>query len=284
MKAEYKTVRHGTHYLLGEGEGYAYNSWKSECYTLASHMHECFEFVYVKEGTCIYTIEGKEFVVSSGDIIFTCPNEIHLFSFPQKCMFERHFLHVYPNYVKNFQTVADELLLRSHEHKNLIPAYLVEQYNLDKYFTDLRYYHDISALETYMIAHSCITGLMAKICNILRTTEINCDSSFQNNYINKILRYIHIHSAESISLSNIADDVHITPVYVSKLFKKETGMTLKSYINMYRIVKAKNFMLAGYRIIDLPDKCGFKDYSTFYRAFLKYSGISPEEFKRQNGF
>ncbi len=277
--SDFPRIRHGNHHLLGDNEGYLYNSWCSECYSLDAHIHECFEFVYITEGSCIYTIEGREFVVSAGDLIFTVPNEIHSFSFPKKCMFKRHFLHVYPNFIADFPEAIGELLNFNTQHKNLIQAYLVEQHGLDKYFCDLRKYSNVSNPETYMMAKSCTFGIISKILHILRTQNSTSEITFSNTHINKIINYIHSHSTNAITLNEISENIHLSSVYISRLFKKETGMTLTEYLNMYRIVNAKNLILSGEKITILPEKCGFENYSTFYRAFVQYTGTSPEKFR-----
>lgn len=282
MSDKYERVHHGNHHKSDGKDGYVYNCRRSETYTLKSHLHECFEFVYITEGTCVYTVEGTEFVVSAGDMIFTAPNEIHSFSFPQKGMFYRQFLHVYPNYITEFPEIMQYLTEQSAARRNLIPSYLVKQYELDRYFKDLRQYRNIDRSETFMMAKSCAMGLIAKISEILRNGGITHTSHFQNKHINNIMQYISLHHSQPVTLSDIAAEVHVSSVYASKLFKKETGMTLKSYINMCRIVNAKNLILAGEKIIELPEKCGFENYSTFYRAFVKYAGISPDDFKKAN--
>lgn len=282
MSEKYERFHHGNHRKLGGKDGYVYNCRRSETYTLKSHLHECFEFVYITEGTCVYTVEGTEFVVSAGDIIFTAPNEIHSFSFPQKGMFYRQFLHVYPNYITEFPDIMQYITQQSSARRNLIPSYIVKQYDLDRYFNDLHFYRIDDTPETFMMAKACAMGLIAKISTLLRRGYITHTSHFQNRHINNIMQYISMHNAQPITLNDIAAEIHVSAVYVSKLFKKETGMTLKSYINMCRIVNAKNLILAGEKIIELPEKCGFENYSTFYRAFVKYAGISPEDFKKSN--
>lgn len=80
---------HGNHRMMGENDGYMYRYERSAGYQLNSHIHACYEFVYFIEGRLMYTVEGCEYFVSPGDIIFTRPCELHSFSFPQKCVFER---------------------------------------------------------------------------------------------------------------------------------------------------------------------------------------------------
>lgn len=269
---------HGNH-VLGSSDGYLYCNRHFLVKSVEPHIHSFYEFIYITEGTCVYNIDGVEFVTSPGDLIFTCPSNIHAFTFPKKCEFTRQFLRVYPDYIKDFPEVSARLHYHSANHKNHIPAYLVEQYGLDQYFSDLNSYNNIEQPETFMIALSCVTGLLAKVNHILQNTDTEDVKLFENKHINKILEYITSHFAQSITLDDIAAEVHMSAVYISKLFKEETGMTLKSYINMYRVVHAKNLILGGEKISSLYEKCGFENYSTFYRAFVKCVGMSPECFK-----
>ena len=270
---------HGNHYILKPTDGYTYCCRRSLSYDCATHTHECYEFVYFKEGTCVYTVEGTDFLVSPGDLIFTCPNESHSFTFKQECMFHRQFLHIYPDYIKDFPEITKQLRLHSSLRKNHIPSYLVEQHGLNRYFSNLMRHHVEPEPETYVMAYSCSVGLMAKISHILSNTEAEDATLSTNAHINKILEYIAMHFTEAISLEDLAKEVNMSTVYISKLFKKETRMTLKMYINMYRIIHAKKLILSGEKISTLYEKCGFENYSTFYRAFIKYVGISPENFK-----
>ena len=58
-------------------------------------------------------------------------------------------------------------------------------------------------------------------------------------------------------------------------------MTIKSYLTMRRIRKAKNMIMEGHKTMSVFVDCGFSDYSTFYRAFMKIVGMSPDKFKQQ---
>ncbi|MDR2932076.1 MAG: response regulator, partial [Oscillospiraceae bacterium] len=64
-----------------------------------------------------------------------------------------------------------------------------------------------------------------------------------SDYILKALEYIHIHYAEDISLSTISNDIHISPIYFSRIFKEQTGNTFIEYLTHYRISMAKEMLL-----------------------------------------
>lgn len=275
-------IAHGNHRILGQNNGYIYRYCRSDGYELTSHLHECYEFVYITEGHCVYTIEGREHIVSPGDLIFTRPNELHSFSFPEKCTFTRQFLHIYSEYIDEFPVFDEFFHSEKYIDKGLIPSYLVEKYEIDNIFSTLQKYSDISYQETYLIAYSSAIQLMAKIMLILKTEKLNSQNNTNHKSINNIINYINFHLKEDISLDDIANATFMSPVYISRLFKSKIGMNLKTYINMRRIVIAKNMMLQNEKISNIYDKCGFKNYSTFYRAFVRFVGMSPEQFKARS--
>lgn len=278
---DYINEHHGNHSISDKNNGYIYRYARSDGYTLQSHLHTCYEFVHFISGNPMYTVEGHEYRISPGDIIFTRPNELHSFSFPKKCIFERQFFHIYPDYIKDFPEITE---LIKHYHggcKNYIPAQVVQQYDLPKIFAILRQYNDSTNPETHAVAYSCAILLMVKMNEILRTIDFDALRPPGNPTIRKILDFIDSALVEKLTLDNIAKATFLSPVYLSSLFKKEMGMTIKDYINMNRILLAKNRILNGEKISSLYHKCGFNDYSTFYRAFLKYVKMSPDEFKKQ---
>lgn len=84
----------------------------------------------------------------------------------------------------------------------------------------------------------------------------------------------------NLSLTQIAREIKLSPKYVSKLFKIETGQGLLDYINAVRIQKAKERMLHHEEPIQkLAEAVGYSNAKTFRRAFRKIEGINPGQFR-----
>ena len=86
----------------------------------------------------------------------------------------------------------------------------------------------------------------------------------------------------NLNIDDIAEHMFLNKSYISRLFKSETGLTISVYINMRRVMMAKNLLLAGENAMDIFYQCGFSDYTTFYRVFKKYTDMSPEQFKKKH--
>ncbi|MCR2807050.1 response regulator [Paenibacillus soyae] len=90
--------------------------------------------------------------------------------------------------------------------------------------------------------------------------------------------------AEPLSLQSVATAVHVTPVWLSKLFKKEKQKTFLEYLTDIRIEKAKD-MLADiqYKVYQISYEVGYKDPVHFSKLFKKQVGCTPKEYRRQRG-
>jgi AraC-like DNA-binding protein/ligand-binding sensor protein len=94
------------------------------------------------------------------------------------------------------------------------------------------------------------------------------------------LAYIRDHYAEHITLNDVAQHVFLSPTYLSKLFKIETGQSFKSYLNRIRIERSKELMSDNsMSIAKISYSVGFEDQSYYTKVFRQYEGISPYQYR-----
>lgn len=94
-------------------------------------------------------------------------------------------------------------------------------------------------------------------------------------------QYILSHYMEDISRSEIAKQVHLAPEYVAKVYKKQTGKNLKERIVECRIEQAKILLERGERVSEVAEKVGFDNFTYFSTLFKKYTGVSPNQYRKQ---
>lgn len=98
-----------------------------------------------------------------------------------------------------------------------------------------------------------------------------------------VKRYIRAHYREDISLSALAEMVNISPVYLSRLFKKEEGINFLDYLNQCRIEEARNLLRdIQLNINDISELSGFHNTKYFSKIFKKSVGITPSEYRRRH--
>ena len=102
--------------------------------------------------------------------------------------------------------------------------------------------------------------------------------------VSSVIRYIHRHYEKpDLSIQEIAGTVHLSVGYLSSIFRKETGMTIKNYLTELRINKAQELLEKdGMKIGDVSRMVGYRSSQYFSQAFYKSVGILPTEYRRKN--
>lgn len=97
----------------------------------------------------------------------------------------------------------------------------------------------------------------------------------------KIVGYVEEHYGDSnLSIVMLGDYFEMTPHYLSKQFKNETGENLKTYINMYRIQKSKELIaVSNKNLNEIAQEVGFIDSNAFIRVFKQCEGITPGKYR-----
>ncbi|MFC6333213.1 helix-turn-helix domain-containing protein [Paenibacillus septentrionalis] len=94
--------------------------------------------------------------------------------------------------------------------------------------------------------------------------------------IKKIVDYIHLHFAETVEIEMLADMANLHAVYLGKLFKDNTGFTIKAYLNRVRVNHAEQLLAGGKSSVsEVAEQCGFRDIFYFSKVFKKTKGYAP---------
>ncbi|MDF2657563.1 MAG: xylS [Paenibacillus sp.] len=97
--------------------------------------------------------------------------------------------------------------------------------------------------------------------------------------IQQILEIIEQELAEKLSLDEIGKRLYMHPSYLSRMFKKETGLTFSDYILQIRMTRSKSMLESGMKIQEVAALNGFPDAAYFSRTFRKYWGDTPRSYK-----
>lgn len=110
-------------------------------------------------------------------------------------------------------------------------------------------------------------------------------TSGQKSQTNKIViqvkQYIDHHMTEKLSLPEVASVFHITPNYLSLLFKKYSDIGFSEYISQRKIDYAKTLLDQGHlKIYEIAEQLGFESAFYFSKVFKKIEGCSPRDYKQ----
>ena len=98
--------------------------------------------------------------------------------------------------------------------------------------------------------------------------------------VKKAVCYLNVNAGSQISRWKLADSVHVSEDYLTRIFHKETGLSPWEYLNRYRIFLASQLLLhTNSTVYDVAEKCGFQDQAYFCRVFKKIHGVPPGKFR-----
>lgn len=102
-----------------------------------------------------------------------------------------------------------------------------------------------------------------------------------NPLIKNVKNYIYHNLDFDISINHIAKVFHYNKMYLCRIFKKETGMNIKDFINFQRIKKAKE-MLENTKepVISISEKAGFNNVTYFNRLFKSTMNMTPTQYRK----
>ena len=121
------------------------------------------------------------------------------------------------------------------------------------------------------------------LCNLCMAIFEKTQKIFASDtVVDQVKSYIARNLSDDLSREQLARQFFLNPDYLSRLFKKETGYSLQSYIVEERIKKAK-FLLetTELSISEIHEQSGFANSSYFSKIFKRETGLTPQEYRQQ---
>ena len=250
-----------------------------------SHEHDFTELAYILSGKGKYLVEGIEYSVNAGDLLICNPGvkHNHIVTNPKEPTIEFisgftdfHFKNMPPNSIKLPDNSC--ILHTSAELKQEISMHCYAMIAEKESKQAGRYF----MFKTHLM--QMLLLVIREIADVERTDQKGCNfESYNKSYaVNRIINYLNENYEHKISLEQIAHNMYLSPVYISKIFKEETGESPINYLIKIRLEKAKDILLSGDggSIKNTANRVGYDDVYHFSKLFKKYYGISPLYFKK----
>lgn len=128
-----------------------------------------------------------------------------------------------------------------------------------------------------------ISKWMGKVCLRAASELARITAKQTNQKIIFIQKYIEQHIGEDISLNDVANFVGLSPAYVSRTFKENTGHNFVEYLNTCRVAQAKQLLKnTQMSIKEIGFNSGFNSMQTFIRTFKKLENCTPSQYRDKN--
>ncbi len=260
-------------------DNYMYSYANATSQGLAVHSHKYYEFLLFIDGDAKYIVENSTYNAQNGDIFITSPGELHTISFDSQAHYERHFIQVSRDWLMSLPfDLVKRLDRRRMGENNRIPAAIAQKYELYEFYDKISYYITHKLPESEIMVQTYIIQFIAKINSVFKQELSMLDEPAESKTVAKIKDYINNNFVNGISLDDLANKFYMNKYHLCHIFKEETGLTIKEFTNTRRIARAKELLPQYKTVKDLYTACGFNDYSTFYKTFKRFTGVSPTEF------
>ena len=238
------------------------------------HYHIAFELYYVISGERDYFIEDRFLKVSDGDFLLIPPNTMHRTAGKGATRVLVHF--------------TEHFLLRYFTRETLEALVIKEKpFVFHPTKEDREFFEKtISCLleegasfakgrENYAAYY-----LFELLFRMNPAKNDYVEQRYSDQRISRIVQYINENYSRITSIDQIADMFYLSKFYLCRLFAKELGVSLISYLNMIRIRAACAMIEANkLTMTEIALRCGFNSSSYFCKVFKTEMGISPKAYR-----
>lgn len=188
--------------------------------------------------------------------------------------------------------LSDTRILSKHRFKNAVYHFVLSASSMAGACMDAGMGHDeaYTLSDLYILKADCcrtiddLCKLYGEMCLDFtkRMQEIR-KKSVISLHIRKCIDYIYENLGADLSVNALAKEVKLNPTYLSRLFRSETGISLKRFVKEAKIDTARNLL----RYSDLPYltvsvALGFSSQSAFISVFKEITGMTPKTYREQN--
>lgn len=255
-------------YLQEIGQVHARRPHTSTHPDLSSYL-----FIVVLSGSGTLYYLGQEYILSEGDCaLVNCKNEyyhkssddlwtirwVHFYGPTASGIYQKYMerggqITFHPRQIKNFTDCLEKIFRLA---------------SSDDHIKDMKINEQLSSLLCLVMAESW-------------HPESVQDGGKRQSLL-EIREYLRDHLSEKITLDKLSEKFYINKYYVTRLFRREYGITINDYLLQVRISHAKELLrFSKMSVEEIGENCGITPLYYFSRIFKQVEGISPRDYRKK---
>lgn len=249
-----------------------------------SHFHNSFEIIGILEGETEFVVNKKIYTAGAGSLVFISHLEAHQVR-TVCCPYKRYIIEINPD--SFYSAISDFRLSSILKHRpdgfnhvlSLAPEEIAPIFSL---LAEMKW--EYGSGEEY--CHQSLNAMLQLF--FIRMFRMHSENfplaSVQGPKLTilQVQKYIDEHYLEALTLKDIASRFYMDMYYLSHLFKQVCGFTVKEYIILMRISKAKDLLVHTCEsITDISSLSGFGNLNHFIRVFKNTTGLSPLKYRKR---
>lgn len=242
--------------------------------SLPPHFHEnCYELVYLTSGTSSFSVAGKTYNLSGGDVFLTQPDQVHSTGMIPVTISEMYWMQFSFSdcgHTFHLDDVAAALLQEQLQH---LPSPKISTSG--------------SSIEHLFHAafELLLSGGNAFLASQYLSLALSLILDFSEKTVFKLtpdigwtMNYILDHITEQLSLEKIAQGAYLSTSQFKQKFKQQVGISPRQFINAQKIEYAKTLLEEGSSVEQTANQLGFTSCSYFITVFKKYNSCTPMQY------
>ncbi len=246
----------------------------------AVHVHDDYELHCVASGKVGYMVEGRIYDLRPGGLMLMRQAESHRLLVNGSERYARYTINFRPEVLERHGFTSD-IMAAFHDRglgeRNL---YLPGEFQGIEPLGILR--QMVASCEVMPEETVLVSLLAALLCGVNTVFRKQPELRYAEEELGrKLINYINDHLFDELSLSMISDAIHMSSSQINRVFHGLTGTSVYQYILSKRLIVAQEMIAKGESAVSASQKCGFRDYSSFYRLYRKRLGTSPTAAKKK---
>ncbi|MBQ2967515.1 MAG: helix-turn-helix domain-containing protein [Clostridia bacterium] len=253
------------------------------------HKHDFFELAYVLSGKAQHILNGEERTIAEGEYLIMDYDACHHYIVDEtknfeilNCLFFGEFIDLALKNKRDFSDVVNSYMLKyNFTATNLNPA--------NRFFKDES--GEVLSLLQAMLkeqnqkAPGYLEILRVKLIEIIILTMRKDNAILpdtEDSLCLEIMKYTEKNLRDKTHLSALSKKLCYSTAYLSKRFKKETGISFSAYVQKIRIEQALRLLTeTNKKVTEIASECGYADTKFFNAVFKKHTGFTPREYRKQ---
>lgn len=242
------------------------------------HWHDFLELEYVARGNGVHYFNQKIIPFAEGSLHVLLPTDFHAIQIDPE---DRPYVYS----VKFSEMLLDsdifgEVFQGNAGKQVFVPREM--QATIEQEFKELDSEYQNQWLFSEKVVQHMLQRILIRLERIARERQNSAkeQQTFSTNIVVQTMSYIRENFSKRLTLNEIAAQVHLSPNYLSMLFRKSTGFTISEYLKKVRMRYAMVFLLNREKtVLQVSEEVGYNSYEHFERVFRKEFNVSPKEFR-----
>ena len=233
-----------------------------EDFNFPLHLHNSFEFITIFSGEMTVTVDDRIYTLNQGKSVLIFPNQLHSL----QSRHSKHMLCIFSSdLVRAYFSKANE---KVPEENIFLPDVFL-----------------INAIDNLLPDSSVIEkkGILYSLCSQFdKSTSYKDKIKVYDNQLSRIFEFVEENFSSDCSLKKLASETGYSYSYISRFFKKVTGISFNEYVNQYRISNACYLLKnTNFSVLQCALESGFTSLRSFNRNFIDALSTTPSKFRKE---